>query len=88
MNDPLSRDVSRRRGEKVPTLSLANNTPLGATLASAQVKAIDQVIRKLMDNPGSRRDQPNWIYIKNAISHLTLAKSELNDFIEESSDQP
>lgn len=36
MNDPLSRDVARRRGEQVPTLSLANYNPQFRTLAAVE----------------------------------------------------
>lgn len=34
MSDPLSRDVARRRGEQVPTLSLANYNPQFRTLGA------------------------------------------------------
>lgn len=85
MSDPLSRDVARRRGEKIPTLSLATGESPHVVVARAQVKAIEQVTGKLTKlSPGGF----GWFHIKQAVKNLKQAQEELYNLIEESSDQP
>lgn len=77
--------VENMSWRKRRTLSLATSESPYVAVARAQVKAIEQVIGKLTNlSPGG----PNGSYIKQAVKSLKQAQAELNDLIEESSQQP
>lgn len=57
MNDPLSRDVARRRGEKVPTLSLANPTLEDVRPLIAEVNKLRNRVTGLNGLPASLKPE-------------------------------
>lgn len=93
MNDPLSRDVSRRRGEQVPTLSLAVSRyagPLRTVTAIAKeltgrVSDLEKSLSKLSNIASESDDTEMQSQVTKgnaAVAAMRKAASTLGNFVD------